>query len=103
MTADTQPITTKAQSQQRRVRPPKNNIVKTDLSQGWNAKPLGQILAEQRAADDKMRMFVKGARQHDNNIEKILSGNTNDWSSLYSHPKLMGQYYWKDDAIHTNK
>ena len=50
-----------------------------------------------------MRMFVKGARQHDNNIEKILSGNTNDWSSLYSHPKLMGQYYWKDDAIHTNK
>ena len=50
-----------------------------------------------------MRQFVRGARQHDANIEKILSTNKNDWSSLYSHPKLMGQYYWKDDGIHTNK
>ena len=50
-----------------------------------------------------MKMFVKGARQHDSNIEKILTSNKNDWSCLYSHPKLMGQYYWKDDSIHTNK
>lgn len=60
-------------------------------------------MAEQRAADDRMRKFVQGARQHDENIEKILATNKNDWSSLYSHPKLMGQYYWKDDAINTNK
>jgi len=50
-----------------------------------------------------MRKFVKGARQHDENIERILTSNQNDWSSLYSHPKLMGQYYWKDDSIHTNR
>lgn len=50
-----------------------------------------------------MKLYQRGARQHDVNIEKILANNKNDWSSLYSHPKLMGQYYWKDDSIHTNK
>ncbi len=50
-----------------------------------------------------MKLYKKGARQHDANIEKILSNNKHDWTSLYSHPKLMGQYYWKDDTIYTNK
>jgi hypothetical protein len=50
-----------------------------------------------------MLQYKRGARQHDENIERILASNKNGWSSLYSHPKLMGHYYWKDDAIHTNK
>ena len=50
-----------------------------------------------------MVKYQRGARQHDQNIERILANPKNDWSSLYSHPKLMGQYYWKDDKIHTNK
>ena len=50
-----------------------------------------------------MRKYKEGARVHDQNIEKILANNKHDWTSLYSHPKLMGQYYWKDDSIHTNK
>ena len=50
-----------------------------------------------------MKLYKRGARQHDMNIERILNNPKNDWTSLYSHPKLMGQYYWKDDTIHTNK
>lgn len=68
-----------------------------------NAKPIEQLIAEQKASDEKMRQYYRGARQHDANIEKILATNKGNWTSLYSHPKLMGQYYWKDDRIHTNK
>ena len=47
--------------------------------------------------------FKKGAKMHDSNIEKILLGNRAEWTSLYTHPKLMSQYYWKDDQIHTRQ
>ena len=26
-----------------------------------------------------------------------------DFNTLYTHPKLMGHYYWKDDSLHTRK
>ena len=68
-----------------------------------NSRPTEQLVAEQKAAESRMKQFAMGARQHDNNISKILANPKNDWSSLYAHPKLMGHYYWKDDAIHTNK
>lgn len=37
------------------------------------------------------------------NIEKILkepSSNACDWQTLYTHPKLMKSYFWKDQGIH---
>lgn len=71
--------------------------------QAINERPEHKLHAHQRAAEERMRQYVAGARNHDQNIERILANNKHDWSSLYSHPKLMGQYYWKDDTIHTNK
>ena len=62
-----------------------------------------EINKEQKAADVKMRQFEQGARKYNKNIGNILANDNHDWSSLYTHPKLMGQYYWKDDMIHTNK
>ena len=101
-------VTTKSQSQpgrpRRAVGPTSTSFSgpKSDFAL-INQKPIEQVQAEQRAADQRMKAYQMGARQHDANIEKILANNKNDWSSLYSHPKLMGQYYWKDDMIHTNK
>ena len=60
-------------------------------------------MAAQKLTDEKMKQYKQGARKHDEAIQKILANNNFDWSSLYSHPKLMGQYYWKDDSIHTNR
>ena len=37
------------------------------------------------------------------NIEKILkepSSDNCDWQTLYTHPKLMKSYFWKDQGIH---
>jgi hypothetical protein len=55
---------------------------------------------EEKAAS-RLNEFKRGARMHDTNIEKILLQSRAEWTSLYTHPKLMGQYYWKDDQIHT--
>ena len=44
--------------------PPSGVGLKTDWGLGEN-KPLEELLAEQRAADERMAKFVQGARQHD--------------------------------------
>lgn len=51
----------------------------------------------------RINEFKKGARMHDTNIEKILLQNRTEWTSLYTHPKLMSQYYWKDDFVNTRQ
>lgn len=38
-----------------------------------------------------------------NNISKIIRENQGEWTSLYTHPKLMGHYFWKDDTIVTRR
>jgi hypothetical protein len=40
---------------------------------------------------------MKNRVNYDRNIENILASNKGEWSSLYSHPKLMNMYYWKDN------
>ena len=65
--------------------------------------------SDQKQAQDaerKMAGFIKGVRarrQCNDKIEQILSEGRNEWTTLYTHPKLMGHYYWKDDSIHTRE
>lgn len=40
-------------------------------------------------------------KQCEENIQKIMTKG--DFTTLYTHPKLMGHYFWKDDQIHTRK
>lgn len=51
---------------------------------------------------NKMLEQIKLRKAYDSNIEKILHNSTGEWTSLYTHPKLMGNYFWKDgDTVHT--
>lgn len=65
--------------------------------------PVSTLAQDQEKAASRLKQFQKGARIHDSNIEKILLQNRTEWTSLYTHPKLMSQYYWKDDKILTRQ
>lgn len=42
----------------------------------------------------------------DKKIDEILTKPVTkecDWQTLYTHPKLMQSYYWKDRHIHSTK
>ena len=41
------------------------------------------------------------SKQCEDNIYQIMKKG--DFTTLYTHPKLMGHYFWKDDMIHTRK
>ena len=86
---------------------PKRNI---NMSHSFHAPPhlntftpTSTIYQEETKAATRLNEFKKGARMHDTNIEKILLQNRAEWTSLYTHPKLMSQYYWKDDKILTRQ
>ena len=65
--------------------------------------PASTFQIDEAKAASRLNEFKKGARMHDTNIEKILLQNRAEWTSLYTHPKLMSQYYWKDDKILTRQ
>lgn len=49
----------------------------------------------------KTQESVEVRKQCENNITQIMA--TGDFTTLYTHPKLMGHYYWKDEFLHTRK
>lgn len=43
---------------------------------------------------------------YDDRIAAILSEKqqkNTDWQTLFTHPKLMSQFYWKDKKIHSKE
>ena len=49
-----------------------------------------------------MAELEMGSKMHEQAIGQILSSGC-DMSILYTHPKLMGNYFWKDDMNKTRK
>jgi len=45
---------------------------------------------------------LQQSKQHETNIQQIMSEG-GDFSVLYTHPKLMNLYYWKDEFLRTRK
>ena len=44
-------------------------------------------------------------KQHDTNISEVLDNQQTscDWQSLFTHPKLMKSYFWKDQRVYTKQ
>jgi len=49
--------------------------------------------------------YTPKLKEHDKNIVKVLDnlGTKCDWQSLFTHPKLMKSYFWKDQRIYTKQ
>ena len=50
------------------------------------------------STEQQIKESLRHRAHHDKNIEQILKSKEVEWNSLYTHPKLMNMYYWKDDA-----
>jgi hypothetical protein len=57
----------------------------------------------QRSPQDKQKalLLLLERKKCEDNIQQIMA--TGDFTTLYTHPKLMGHYYWKDDMLQTRK
>ena len=43
-------------------------------------------------------------KEVDTKVEQLLTNNADNachWQTLFTHPKLMSGYYWKDKRIHS--